>query len=176
VDDANFARDNEVDTEHQLKTLTAINQSIWLRKITKARLPDDIIVQIICGESVTLMLTIIKMTQSPSRLLKQKAKDKDKSPRVNGNTIEMENANIASDESQSADEYVAEAMESNFMNMKELNNTLHEKGMFLMYAYMSIKETIMMNCHSMLFSKKQVITCTTTLYRPLQNIVMSNIP
>jgi hypothetical protein len=32
-------------------------------------------------------------------------KDKDKSPRVNGNTIKMENANMASDdESQSADD------------------------------------------------------------------------
>jgi hypothetical protein len=44
-------------------------------------------------------------------------------------------SNVASDESQSADEYMAEAMECNFMNMKELNNTLDDQGAFVMNAY-----------------------------------------
>jgi hypothetical protein len=41
---------------------------------------------------------------------------------------------ISLDESQSADANMAEAMESDFMNLKELDNTLNEQDTFLVYA------------------------------------------
>jgi hypothetical protein len=90
--------------------------------------------------------------------------------------MQMDDTNIASDEkidvsdidlvkSHSANAYMADkAMESNFLDMKELNDALPEQGTFLANVYVSIEKSsliILTNCHSVLVSRKQVMTCMT---------------
>jgi hypothetical protein len=90
--------------------------------------------------------------------------------------MQMDNANIASDEkidmsdidldkSHSANAYMADkAMESNFIDMKELNYALPEQGTFLANAYVSIEETFTHYFDKLpQVSRKQVTTCMTIM-------------